>query len=279
VLHHCVWGNRIDLSYNKVAETTGRQIIVANEQENLLVDDTEAVLNHLEQMVDPSLTPNHPIKTGVEALAGYSPRTRSRPAEASTPFSAYKIDFISDNAGAELLLDLALVDFLLRFDWAGQVVLHVKAHPTFVSDATPADVDLTLATLKARSEPELRQLAGRLAGYNRQQRLHVRAHRFWNSSRFFWQMPPLLQAELALAGLVIIKGDANYRRLLGDSRWPAAVPIADAVPYFLASFVALRTLKSDPVVGLKPGQAEALDRVDPDWRVNGKRGMIQGLFK
>jgi hypothetical protein len=34
-------------------------------------------------------------------------------------------------------------------------------------------------------------------------------------------------------------------------------------------------MKSDPVVGLQPGQADALDQEDPEWRVNGKRGMIQ----
>jgi len=29
------------------------------------------------------------------------------------------------------------------------------------------------------------------------------------------------------------------------------------------------------VVGLQPGQAETLERADPEWRINGKRGMIQ----
>jgi uncharacterized protein with ATP-grasp and redox domains len=263
LLHHCLWGNRVDLSYNKVAETTGRQIVIASEQENLLVDDTEAVLNYLNQ-------DHHKTETAASILQSpHLPRSSSL---------LSRIDFICDNAGAELLLDLALADFLLRFNWAQQVVLHVKAHPTFVSDATPADVELTLAALKTRPDPELQRMAARLAGYGWQERLHVRAHLFWNSSRFFWELPAQLQAELAQARLILIKGDANYRRLLGDSRWPTTVPMADAVPYFPAPFVALRTLKSDPVVGLKPGQAGVLDRVDSEWRVNGKRGMIQGMI-
>ena len=110
------------------------------------------------------------------------------------------------------------------------------------------------------------------------QRLRLQPDPFWNSPYFFWELPQHLQAELAQAHLVIIKGDANYRRLLGDSRWPTTVPIAAAVPYLPAPFVALRTMKSDPVVGLQPGQADRLDQVDPDWRVNGKRGMIQARF-
>ncbi|MCB0167109.1 MAG: protein-glutamate O-methyltransferase family protein [Anaerolineae bacterium] len=243
LLHHCVWGNRIDLSYNQVAQDAGREIAVDSEQANLLVDDTDQVVNYLSDR---------------RSAAG-------------------RIDFICDNSGTELLMDLALADFLLRFEWAQPVTLHVKAHPTFVSDATPADIDMTIAAIEAKGSP-FTSLARRLSAQILRERLKIRAHIFWNSSRFFWEIPPTLTASLAQAQLVIFKGDANYRRLVGDSRWPAAVPFADAVPYFPAPLLTLRTMKSDPIVGLQPGQAEALDRVDAEWRVNGKRGVIQALI-
>lgn len=242
LIHHGVWGNRVDLSYMQVAEKAGRAIAVDQERENLLVDDTEAILSHLRE-------------------------ARER-----------RVDFICDNAGTELLQDLALAEALLRLDWAGQVVFQVKAHPTFVSDATPADIDMTLAALSKQPGARLPELAARLEAERRQRRWVIRADLFWNSSHFFWELPAALRAELAGARLVIIKGDANYRRLLGDSRWPTTVPLADAVPYFPAPFVALRTLKSEPIVGLRPGQAETLSREDPDWRINGKRGLIQALI-
>lgn len=238
LLQHSVWGNRVDLSYTKVAQDAGRQISLRQEQSNLLVDDTPAVLAHLAR-------------------------------------SAARIDFICDNAGTELLLDLALVDFLLRFNRAAVVTLHVKAHPTFVSDTIPADVDMTLTAMKTRQPAP----AHRLETFLGQKRLRLAADYFWNSPHFFWQMPPALHAELAQARLVIIKGDANYRRLLGDSRWPATAAMADLVPYFPAPFAALRTMKSDPVAGLPPGLAEALDGIDPQWRVNGKRGLIQAVLR
>lgn len=250
LLHHCLWGNRADLSYTKVAEVAGGQIVIVTEQENLLVDDTEAVLAHLQE-----------------------------PAS-SDPWSAVggRIDFICDNAGTELLMDLALVDFLLRFDWAGHITLHVKAHPTFVSDTTLPDIELTLAAIKAQGVPEFSALAERLENHLAQERLYIRPNLVWNSSRFFREIPADLQAELSRARLVIIKGDANYRRLLGDSRWPTTVPVTVAIPYFPAPFVALRTLKSDPIVGLPSGLAERLDQDDAEWRVNGKRGMIQAIL-
>jgi hypothetical protein len=228
--------------------------VIVSEKENLLVDDTEAVLVYLQG----------------------SERAEERRRVIQSPL--LRIDFLCDNAGTELLMDLALVDFLLRFDWAAEITLHVKAHPTFVSDTTPPDVDLTLAAIKAQGVPEFDALAERLESCLAQKRLHIRPDLFWNSSRFFWEIPAGLQAELSQAGLVIIKGDANYRRLLGDSRWPTTTPVTAAIPYFPASFVALRTLKSDPIVGLPPGLAKQLDQEDADWRVNGKRGMIQAIL-
>jgi hypothetical protein len=39
-------------------------------------------------------------------------------------------------------------------------------------------------------------------------------------------------------------------------------------------FLALRTLKAELIVGLEEGQAERLAAEDPDWRINGRRGLV-----
>jgi hypothetical protein len=75
--------------------------------------------------------------------------------------------------------------------------------------------------------------------------------------------------------MVIVKGDANYRRLVGDAVWQPETPFEDVMRYFPAPILALRTGKSDPIVGLPRGMAQALDQQDPAWRVNGRRGVIQ----
>jgi hypothetical protein len=41
--------------------------------------------------------------------------------------------------------------------------------------------------------------------------------------------------------------------------------------------VALRTMKSDPILGLAAGTRERLDAEDPGWRVQGRRGVIQAF--
>ncbi len=55
--------------------------------------------------------------------------------------------------------------------------------------------------------------------------------------------------------------------------------MSEAVADFPAPFVAMRTLKSDPIVGVPPYLAEEnLEAEDPSWRVNGKRGVIQAVL-
>jgi len=40
-----------------------------------------------------------------------------------------------------------------------------------------------------------------------------------------------------------------------------------------APLLALRTLKSEPIVGVSAAAAGALDAADPSWRVNGRRAV------
>jgi hypothetical protein len=80
---------------------------------------------------------------------------------------------------------------------------------------------------------------------------------------------------LAQSSLVISKGDAHYRRLLGDRHWPFETDFRKIMAYYPTPLVALRTLKSELVAGLKTGQAEAVAHQDPEWLLNGRWGMIQ----
>ncbi|MCY4144886.1 MAG: ARMT1-like domain-containing protein [Chloroflexi bacterium] len=184
------------------------------------------------------------------------------------------IYLVADNAGSELAMDLALVDLLLRL--AGiRVLVCLKAAPTFVSDATPSDVRLMLAEMQQRGD-KAAALAKRLCAAWSAERLRFLPHTFWNSSHFLWDMPASLHEALNKARLVIIKGDANYRRAVGDCLWDAQTTFAAALSYLDAPTLCLRTLKSDPLVGLPSADlAKELCASDPEWRVNGKRGLIQ----
>jgi uncharacterized protein with ATP-grasp and redox domains len=183
------------------------------------------------------------------------------------------VHFIADNAGTEIAADLAFLDALLA-DGTRQVVYHVKMHPTFVSDSTAHDVVSFIERMTAHSQP-IQALGRRLREAIVDGRIRVAPDLYWNSTRWLWDLPARLTSLFEKAALVIVKGDANYRRVVGDALWEADIPLAPITDYFPAPLLLVRTMKSDTVVGLQPGQAKQLDQIDAEWRINGRRGLIQ----
>lgn len=238
LLHSSLWGNRADLSNLTVREQTHAGLTARSERHNLLIDHTEQV---------------HAL------LAG----------------GVRRVDFINDNVGLDLLFDLALADFLLSQGWAQQVAFHLKNQPFFVSDAMPSDVRAVVALLCDSDDPAVQALGRRLHVHLTTQGLILKTDPFWTSYLMFRDMPPTIRQDMALASLVIIKGDVNYRRLLDDRHWPYTTRMEDVVDYFPTSLLVLRPLKGEILVGLEPGQAERLAAEDPAWLINGKRGLIQ----
>lgn len=189
------------------------------------------------------------------------------------------VHLVADNAGSELTTDLVLIDALLRDGWTERVVLHVKYHPTFVSDATVHDVDAFLDECGAgQYGSKAVEFAARLRDAMQQQRIVIESDVYWNSAFLWWEMPEHLLHTLRLAALVFVKGDANYRRVVGDAFWPHETQFAQVVEHVGIPVACIRTFKSDPVVGLAPGVAERLQAADPRWRWSGKRGVIQAYI-
>ncbi|MGW2743067.1 damage-control phosphatase ARMT1 family protein [Streptomyces sp. NPDC001450] len=182
---------------------------------------------------------------------------------------------VADNAGRELVPDLLLIAHLLAEGRIGRAVLHVKPYPYYVSDATTADVVDALRRLAAAP--------GAAAGYGRtlwsamaDGRLTVRAHPFSCAPLPYADQPDDLRAEFASATLTILKGDLNYRRLVGDRLWPPTVPFQEVTAYFPGPVAALRTLKSDVITGLTAATEDALVAAEGQrWRTGGTHALIQ----
>jgi hypothetical protein len=240
LLYASLWGNRIDLSY-AVSAQVGRAARLEDERINLLVDDAVRVWD----------------------FVSAQPRLRWI--------------IITDNAGTELLMDLALADFLLASGLAARVEMHLKLQPFFVSDAMLSDVEAGVAAL-ARGGDEARALSKRLHAHVTNGLLRLTMHWFYATCLFYFQLPDDLRADLSAADFVVVKGDANYRRLLGDAHWLPTASFEHATAYFPSPFVALRTLKAEIITGLRQGQAEQLQSQDPQWLVNGRRGVVQARF-
>jgi hypothetical protein len=157
------------------------------------------------------------------------------------------------------------------------VLFHTKAHPFFVSDTTVPDLQMFLHQLAARGG-EARALGARLQAAFEHKQWRWLPDYFWSSAHFLSEMPPRLRRALAGARLIILKGDLNYRRAVFDALWETTTPFAEVLDYLSVPVLALRTLKSDTIIGLRPGQADSLDHIDAAWRSNGRRGLIQGAF-
>ncbi|MEA5577004.1 damage-control phosphatase ARMT1 family protein [Anabaena sp. UHCC 0451] len=239
LLYFALWGNRVDLSLWSAFEDDRSSFDIQTQLSNILVDDTFAVTNLL-------------IKSENNC-----------------------IDFVIDNAGFELVCDLCLVDFLLGSGFANQVYLHLKHHPTFVSDAMIKDVHYTKDFLVKSSNIQVQSLGKRLTENLASGKLVLTEDYFWTSPLAFWEIPISLKSELAKSNLIVVKGDANYRRLLGDLHWDFTTKFADIVSYLPAPILALRTLKSEVAAGLKTEVLEELATADPKWLTNGQWGVIQ----
>ncbi|KAL0591710.1 hypothetical protein ABG067_000852 [Albugo candida] len=232
-----LWGNKADGCYKQVQDTMkGENATLAMDDELIIVNDTDCVLQHLQH-----------------------------------GDNSKEIHFINDNCGTELFMDLVLADFFLSNIACSAVVFHTKLNPMYISDAIPDDVLEHIREMQKSDRKEnIQRLGHRLSQYLNKGLLRLRPDIFWNQYRFYYEMPTDLVQEFSPSkvNLVLIKGDLNYRRLLGDRMWPATISMRAAVPYFPVSFVALRTLKSDPIVGI---DLKVLSSVTSDvaWRVNG----------
>eukprot|EP00475_Leptophrys_vorax_P041848 TRINITY_DN7893_c0_g1_i2.p1 TRINITY_DN7893_c0_g1~~TRINITY_DN7893_c0_g1_i2.p1 ORF type:complete len:372 (+),score=99.27 TRINITY_DN7893_c0_g1_i2:135-1250(+) len=211
-LPFALWGNRSDLCYVKVASKgSSRAFQVEEEHSNVLVDNRQDVVDFLGNLGLP----------------------------------VNEIAIICDNSGAELVLDLVLVDVILSSGIASNVTLHVKENPTFVSDATVIDVEDSISAFACKKdENDVSSVGIRLGKALENGSLKVTPHEFWNSWKFFHMMPVEVKEQLSRAVLVISKGDANYRRVIVDHLWPVDTAFASIAAFFPCSLLCLRTLKS-----------------------------------
>jgi hypothetical protein len=94
----------------------------------------------------------------------------------------------------------------------------VKMQPVFVSDAITRDVWRLVERMRERGG-DARKLAERLLAGFEADRVAIAPDPFWSGPRFLWEAPAHLRSELGSATIVVLKGDANYRRLVGDAPW------------------------------------------------------------
>lgn len=188
--------------------------------------------------------------------------------------TAGPVHLLMDNAGTEEAFDLALADTLLSHDVATRVTLHVKMMPVLVGDVLGEDV-FHLLDVMERHGDRLEELARSIHRHVRDGRLRIVPDVFWNTDARLWELPPRLATPFAEAALVVSKGDAHYRRLGNDAVWAPEATLDDAIGDVPVSLLALRTIKSDTLVGVDAETVRRLDDEEPGWRTKGTYGVAQ----
>ncbi|KAK4530095.1 hypothetical protein CCYA_CCYA03G0952 [Cyanidiococcus yangmingshanensis] len=212
-------------------------------------------------------------ETGVHVLADDSEQLW---AYVSARMPLNQVGIIVDNAGLELFSDLLLADHLVHSGLAQSVMFHTKGHPTFVSDATAADLHWMIDYLgKLPTNTPLQRLARRWERYLLDGRWQCRDDLFWAQPQAFWEMDAPLWKCIQNQQLVFVKGDANYRRLLGDRAWPLNTPFSDVVAYWPTAICALRALKAELGCGIPEAASQYAAGRDPKWMVNGRWAVLQ----
>ncbi len=193
------------------------------------------------------------------------------------------VHIIVDNSGIELISDLVLGAYLIKTGCANEVIYHHNILPIFVSDAIKADFEAAIKAIKQKD--------GTLGGYIETlftksgdaegRRMVLSANAFWNMPFPFKEMPDSLlnQFNGENVGLIIIKGDLNYRRLVEDKKWKITECIDSHIEYFGKPLLILRSLKSNTLLGVDKAKLKSLATLPENWKTTGDYGIIQFIKK
>ena len=74
--------------------------------------------------------------------------------------------------------------------------------------------------------------------------------------------------------MVFVKGDANYRRQIGEKQWDFSTPFEEISKYWGCPVCCLRTMKSEVACGIPKEEQRRAREEDPAWLVTGRYGVV-----
>ncbi|KAK8805828.1 hypothetical protein WA158_002484 [Blastocystis sp. Blastoise] len=185
------------------------------------------------------------------------------------------IIIFSDNTGLELLSDFIFIAIYLLLTPTGSVTYFIKENPVFVSDITIHDVLYSIEWMKKHNCIQISYIGTLIEQYYKEKRIIFKSEYQLNSCLDMWSISTNLYEYMNNCTLIISKGDANYRRFVGDRHWNYDIPVNKVLSYVPKPLLLLRTLKSNCLIGIDENQQKEAKQFTEEWDVNGKIGIIQ----
>jgi len=238
ILHDMLWGNKADLALNPKG--------VSKEVLGKKTHSSDILINHTEKFFGL-------VQTCVDG----------------------KFDIIVDNVGLDVLSDLMVATVLTKF-YNINFTFHIKKNPIFVSDVTRQDWDHMMNVFE--SDEGLKYFHSLWSDHLSKGKWVVKDNPYWNRFEAFWDLPEDLSQQFSKSNLVIVKGDANSRRVHGDLRWPFSTPTEDIAAYFPTNLAMIRTLKSETCSGLTKEQEQQLMKDYAGKGIEGLEWLCKGIY-
>jgi hypothetical protein len=184
-----------------------------------------------------------------------------------------QMDIVLDNSGEELLYDLLFSHWLLSHTGISKVNLHFKPFPYFVSDAMIKDFHFLLDAIST-DEPGTK-FSRLIRDYVSCGKLNLFENHYWTDVNDYSEIPFDIEKIFSSSGLVVFKGDLNYRKLVEDRHWDYRTATKDIITFKKNNSLIIRVLKSELITGLE----SVPDIANNEWMYNGKYGIIQFVEK
>jgi uncharacterized protein with ATP-grasp and redox domains len=231
-----LWGNKADLSLLNRIDQTSKNATFSDD--NLLIDHSADI-------------------------------------EAKLKSTSKRIDIVLDNAGIELLTDLIFVDYILKQFKISEVVLHFKSEPVFVSDALIHDFyDLLEFISTNNSLASLKQLVINIKSGISENRIIINSNFIWGQPVHLYKPEFGFEYLFDNTNLIILKGDANYRRILGDKNIPFTTSDSILDGVYSKNIAAFRTLKSEIIIHISEEIINNISNFSNQWCINGSKGVV-----
>lgn len=185
------------------------------------------------------------------------------------------ISIVLNNTGKELVADLALAYTLLVLNLCKTVTFHTKAYTVNRYGATNVDV---YGHIEHLADPvhssvwAVRHFGEALRAFINNGRIKIIDDEFWCLPSPLWEMPEHVESILGTSKLVIVKGDANYRRMLGSRSWPLSDK--STLKYWHVPVCAIRVIESEIGCGFDEATVRQAT-FNKSFMTSGRWGQIQ----